>query len=171
MSERRDSSSFRGVRARYQAMTAGPRGLRCHASRSSTSADGVHFSLSIASRPVRCRSKRRTGAPSFPRKKGNVADRYSGRRPTPRTVFEIARTRLINASGPTQGVVVLNPCPARARTGVRRACTSQPCSLGLLCARYQIRYVCDDSVSGTRRTRLETRTKESSMCASHWVRS
>ncbi|GHJ61399.1 hypothetical protein NOK12_39170 [Nocardioides sp. OK12] len=33
---------------------------------------------------------------------------------------------------------------------------------------YTIIPVCDATALGTLRTRLETRTKESNMCASHW---
>ena len=51
--------------------------------------------------------------------------------------------------------------PAVVRISVRRACCRSRVSLTVRVS------VCDDSVSGTRRTRLETRTKESSMCASH----
>lgn len=43
-----------------------------------------------------------------------------GRRPTPRTVCNVARTRLLNASGPTQGNVVrIRSCPSADRSAAR----------------------------------------------------
>lgn len=61
MNERRDSSSFRRrTGARLDAYRAFTRHC-AHGSRPSTSVDGVHFSLSNASRPVRRRPKRRPG--------------------------------------------------------------------------------------------------------------
>lgn len=159
MNERRDSSSFRGVRARAS-MSSVVRSIVRHGSRTSTSADGVHFSLSNTSRPVRSRPKLRPGVHS------SNARRTVGRWRSPagyipdgiQTVYE-SRTRLC-ASGPTQDNVVIDVPPVCGRwcgASVVAAVQSRTVRVS----------VCDDSVSGTRRTRLETRTKESSMCASH----
>lgn len=125
MNERRDSSSLCGVRLRVRCLQTSVGG---HVASPSTSADGVHFSLSKhTSRPVRCRSKRRSGAPlSFPHgvATGPLTD---ADRPSDGIINE-TRTRS-NASGPTQVNVVSYVHRPSADVGAARL-LSPPCSLG-----------------------------------------
>lgn len=80
-----------------------------------------------------------------------------------RTVFttNTIRARASRASGPTQALMsssdVLPECGRWSGVAVVAAVLSRTVRVS----------VGDDSFSGTRRTRLVTRTKESSMCASH----
>lgn len=130
MNERRDSSSFRrrtGARLDvYRAFTR-----RCaHGSRPSTSVDGVHFSLSNASRPVRCRPKRRPGVRRCRSRVTVEPDRWPAGVRTVLTLNTLqceSRTRLARQARrkPIAVVDVLPECGRRRGVAV----SSQPCSL------------------------------------------
>ena len=121
-----------------------------------TGNERVHFSPGRTSRSVGCRSTARGGArsslvssgPSCP---GRLARRYTER-------FEAA----LGAFGPRQARQM------RWRSDLVPVLTSDDCWPWCSRTDLLLKPICDAIALGTFRTRLETRTKESSMYASHW---
>lgn len=137
---------------------------RCHCGMSGVV--GVHFSPSRTSRPVGCRPTARMVdcCVAFTRVTWQTYG-APGLLPGGIERLKLVSSRTLRAFWLFGSLVPLGNTDLVPLPGARRAVKPRMSSNGLSVERIP---VSDAIALGTFRTRLETRTKESNMCASHW---